>query len=184
MVFKRLILGAAFCSVAGMATAQSLADIAKQKPEKKATRVITNDEIPSRPDPVETPKTPATTTSSEAAEPTDGKAPDGKDAKDKPQAQATAGKDGDSAELKAMQKQLDDMKVNMAERQQRTEELREKIKNETDEYKRNLGPTLLAARELDLQTMKQESEDLQKKIDAKREEERKEREKQQTASGQ
>ena len=182
MVFRKLILGTAFCSLAGMAMAQSLADIAKQKPEKKATRVITNDEIPSRPDPVETPKTPATTTSSEAAEPTDGK--DAKDAKDKPQAEAAAGKDGDSAELKAMQKQLDDMKVNMAERQQRTEELREKIKNETDEYKRNLAPTLLAARELDLQTMKQETEDLQKKIDAKREEERKEKEKQQTASGQ
>lgn len=182
MNFRKLTVGIAFFSLAGMAMAQSLADVAKQKPQKKASRVITNDEIPSRPDLAEPPKASTAATSSDAAEPANAK--DAKDAKDKPQAQAAAGKDEDSPELKAMQKQLDDMKVNMAERKQRTEELREKVKNETDEYRRNLGPTLLAARELDLQTMKQESEDLQKKIDAKREEERKEREKQQTASGQ
>src|SRR6185369_12765886 len=174
---KKLLLGIAFCSLASLATAQSLADVAKQKSPKKATRVITNDEIPSKPEAVDPPKatSSANATSSEAQEVTDGKDP-----KDKPQAQATKDKDEDSAELKAMQKQLEDMKSNMSERQQRTEELREKVKNETDEYKRNLGPTLLAARELDLQTMKQETEDLQKKIEAKREQERKEREKQQT----
>jgi hypothetical protein len=179
MDVRKLLLGIAFCSVASLATGQSLGEIAKQKPQKKAARVITNDEIPSRPDLAEAPKTPMGANASEAAEPADGN-----DGKDKPQAQAAKDKDEDSPELKAMQKQLEDMKVNMSERQQRTEELREKVKNETSEYRRNLGPTLLAARELDLQTMKQESEELQKKIEAKREEERKEREKQQSASGQ
>lgn len=180
MGFRKLLLGIALSSLAGMAMAQSLADVAKQKPAKKAARVITNDEIPSKPEPAEVAQSSDSAIGTQTSDPKETK--DGK-AKDKP-AQTASGKDEDSPELKAMQKQLEDMKLNMAERQQRTQELRDKVKNETDEFKRNLGPTLLAARELDLQTMKQETEDLQKKIEAKREEERKEREKQQTASGQ
>jgi hypothetical protein len=179
---KKIVLLLAFCSLAVFASAQSLADIAKQKPQRTAKHVYTNDEIPSSPLANETPKAKSDNSNVEP-----GDNPADKDQKPKPEGDKTTAKNEDSAELKAMEKDLSALKQNIVERRQRTEDLRKSLQTETDPYQIKIGPTLMAAREHDLENMGHEQSDLEKKIAEKREQERKEREereKQQPANGQ
>ncbi len=141
----------------GLAFSQSVADAAKAKPTKKASRVITNDEIPSKPQ--EDPKPAQAGAAAEATANSD----------EKPAAKTDAeAASKPSAEVQDMEKQLTDLNSNIAARKKRTDEYREKMQSETDEHRKEIEQEVLSAMEGDIQSMQKESEDLQKKIDDKK----------------
>lgn len=143
-----------------LAFSQTVADAAKAKPAKKASRVITNDDIPSKP-----PEEPKQTQSGAAAASTSDAAEEKPTAK--PEGESTP-KENSSPEVQELEKQLTDLNNNIAARKKRTEEYREKMQNETDDHRREVQQEVLAAMEGDLQQMQKEGEDLQKKIDEKK----------------
>jgi predicted RNase H-like nuclease (RuvC/YqgF family) len=162
----------AWLSAAGVAAQQnqpSLADIAKEKPKHKAVRVITNDDIPPSPEADSTP-TSASGTASASDQGTEDQT-----ASDKKPVPATNVK-GDSAEVQAIQKELDTLNQNLAERQARTAEYKQKMDQETDDFRRNTEQQVLAARQAEERRMMQQRDQLEKKLsDAKKQSEKDEK---------
>ncbi len=151
MRMLKLVLLITFLGCGMTLFAQSVADAAKMKPAKKATRVITNDEIPSRPQEEEPP----------AGEATSGPSSAKTNAETTPAAR-------ESSDVKEMQIQLAEMNKNITARQKRTDEYRGKMQNETDDHRREVEQEVLAAMEGELKSMQEEAADLQKKIDEKK----------------
>ena len=150
------------CLCSALSCAQSLGEVAKQKPAKKATRVITNDEIPSRP-PEEEPK--------KADPKPEASADEEKPAKESSTPAATtdaASAEQSSPEIQGMEKQLADLKSNLEARQKRTDEYREKLKAEADDSRRDVQQGVLDGMESDLKSMQKSVDDLQKQIDDKK----------------
>lgn len=151
------------CScVAALASAQSLAEIAKQRPKQKASRVITNDEIP--PAQIEEPKGATTaasgSTTSSAAEDEENSKPE----------QKQNFPVSESPELQQLNQQLAKLEANIAERQQGLEAHREKTSAETNEFRRNAYLEVQAAMESDLKKMDLDREKLKQQIEAKQKE--------------
>jgi len=115
----------------------SVADAAKTKPPKKARHIITNDDIPSRPEPEPAPKPVP-----EAAKPGDA-APATAAEQAKPEAE-TAANSEESEAVKAAQKKLDDLKARLETVQQQIAETDKKIDSSTDDQVRD---ALTAARD-------------------------------------
>jgi hypothetical protein len=170
MQIRKLVLLSIICLCAGFSAAQSLGEVAKQKPAKKATRVITNDEIPSRPPEEETTKASVTEAETAANEAKPAREPDKEPEKEANSATAPATQM--SPEVQDMEKQLADLNTNIAARQKRTDEYREKLRVEEDDSRREVQKEVLEGMERDLKSMQKESDDLQKKIDDKKQAEK------------
>ncbi len=146
-----------------LAQAQSLGDVAKQKPAKKAARVVTNDDIPSRP--VEEPKPAAD--SPKAGDAGDTAKPDSDKPKEGEEAKADDAKDNaeeDSPEVAALKKKLADLKDGIASRTKRTDAYREQLKTETDDARFKMQSDILAAMELDLKRLDKEKQDMENEL--------------------
>jgi predicted RNase H-like nuclease (RuvC/YqgF family) len=141
--------------------AQSLGDVAKKKPERKSSRVITNDDIPSAKldEPKPEPKMADKAADQEVAP---ANAP-GEKKPDAPATEATSD-EKDSPELQALKKELEAMKANIESRQKRTDAYRAKMQKETDDNRRAVQTEVLAAMESDLQDMTADQQKLEQKI--------------------
>jgi hypothetical protein len=119
-------------SITMLAQAQqeSITDAAKTKPVKKARKIITNDDIPSRPEPEPEAKSEAAAPSSPTAE--DSKSDTNKD---------DAKKDPDAAEesesVKAAQKKVDELKARLGSIQQQIVDTNKKLEETTDDQVRD-----------------------------------------------
>ncbi|HWR13245.1 MAG TPA: hypothetical protein VN577_00340 [Terriglobales bacterium] len=136
-------------------SAQSIAEAAKKKPAKKASRVITNDEIP--PVPAEQLSAPSSAASGTSV---DSKAEQSEASTEEKKAPAAS----ESADVKELNGKLETLKKNMSERQARSVEYREKANQETNEFRRNNMMQMLAAMEFDLKNMDKQREQLEKEI--------------------
>jgi hypothetical protein len=156
---KRVILLLVMSLSTSFVFAQAVADAAKTKPAKKASRVITNDDIPSK---AETNEKPASATPSGTASLVADEKPASNPEADEPSPDKAPG------EVQDLEKQLSYLNKNIAARQKRTDEYRDKMKNETDDHRKEIEQEVLTAMEGDVESMQKESQDLQKKIDEKK----------------
>ncbi len=157
-----LLLGATAVAVA-QSNQASLGDVARQaKPTKKAARVITNEDIPSRPEEV---AQPAAGSSSGSGAPSDatkdgGATSDTKaDAKEKP-----AGKD-DSPEVAAMKGRLKEVQSDELNLESAIKDIEANIAKEQDSERRDVLYNMLANRKKSLESRKAEKAELRAKID-------------------
>jgi hypothetical protein len=153
----------------------SLGDVARQpKPNKKATRVITNDDIPSRPqqDAASSHSSGAAVTSADAPKP--GEAP----AEEKDNAEAAKPGKEDSAEVAAMKqrlKELDSDEENLTTSLSRAEGL---ANSADDEERREVFEHIMAKKRESLQRTKAERAEINQKLaEQKKPEEKKPEEK-------
>jgi hypothetical protein len=138
------------------AGAQSIADAAKQKGNRKASRVITNDEIP--PTQIEETKSGVTE---------DSPSIEGK--QDDKQAAASA---APTRDLRQLNQQLSDLESNIADRQKRLAEQQESAAAETSDFRRATYDEVLAALQNEITKMNGEREKLKQQIEAERKKQR------------
>ena len=137
-----LLLGGAWAQE----QAPSLAEVAKQKPAKKATRVVTNDEIPSKPAPE--PAAEAKSAEGKPAEAEKAAAEEGKAAPDADLPEA----------VREAEKNRDSVRVQLGKTEDEISDLKARITEASDNSVRD---GLVAQ----LDKKKQAAEDLKKKLD-------------------
>lgn len=158
-----------FCASLGMAQQTSLGDVVRQnKPTKKAARVITNEDIPSRPEEAAVPsaanamaaKTAEAGATGDAAAKPDDKARDGKEAK--PAERSGKQDSSDTAAMKSRVKQLDN---DIAGLTQGIKDGDKAIANEDDPQRREILENMQRSREHNLERSMAEREDIVKRLD-------------------
>lgn len=158
-------------SVVGCAAAQQqtpLGDVVRQnKPVKKASRIITDEDMPSHPQPAAAPV--ASSSGDAAATMTDAKPAD--DAKDaKPSAKdtkedASTNKPKESAEVTAMKSRLQQLDMDIPNLQHMVKGTEEAAMNAADDDRRQIFENALRNHRYSLQHAMQEKEDLSKKLE-------------------
>ena len=157
--------------VVGCAVAQQqqtpLGDVVRQnKPVKKASRVITDEDMPSHPQPA---AVSASVSGDTASAVTDAKpADEAKDAKPAPKAakeDASADKPKESAEVTAMKSRLQELDKDIPNLQHMVQGTEEAVMNAEDDDRRQIFENALKNHRYSLQHAMQEKEDLTQKLE-------------------
>jgi hypothetical protein len=170
MKISRLITLVAAVLCAGAAFAQqqqtSLGDVVRQnKPTKHATRVITDDDMPSRPQASE-PPTQVSATAVASGESTDAAKPAEKDAaKDAKEAKPAEKPKDDSAEVAAMKSRVKQLDTDIEGLQRTIEGAKRGLKEIDDPERRQIIENAMKNREYSLRHAQTEREDLTKKLE-------------------
>jgi hypothetical protein len=155
---------------AGIAAAQQqqtpLADVVRQnKPTKKAARVITNEDIPSRPEPIQ-PEASSTAVSSVATEATDATKPSEKDsAKESTEAKPAEKVPEDSAEVAAIKSRLKELDTDISGLQKNVEGAEKGLHEIEDPERRQLIENAMKNRQYSLNRALAERTELTQKLD-------------------
>ncbi len=167
---KRIgIFGLMLLGLSAVAVAQdnqvSLADVVRQqKPTKKASRVITNDEIPSRPEEPATPDTTANSASGTANAPATGTvaaATPGAAASGKPAAAAN----GDSPEVAAIKGRLKEVTADELNLSSTIKDIQAHLNMEEDRDRRAVLSNMLQNQKRSLELRQNEKMELRRKLD-------------------
>ncbi len=150
MQIMRSALLFVLCASVSLAAAQSLDDVAKTKPTRKAARLITNEDLPPAP-PEEEAAAPVSSATAETAELQD----------------STAGSpsDSDPKDLPSLEKKQAELKAGISFGKKHIDQYREKMKAESDDHRRDIQQEVLDEMASDLKDLQQQSDALQKQID-------------------
>jgi hypothetical protein len=147
-------------AVAAAQSEPSLGDVARQKPVKKARRVITNDDIPQR--------APQSTASDAAEGPASAerdKAPENADKQENTKTSASKSDDPDQ-KLKAARSQVEVLRYTEETQQKFYNRLREKLANEDDPFRQQVMEEELGHADENMRAMRQRRENAEKQLRA------------------